>query len=62
MKVQIKVDYENCTGCGTCVEKCPMEVYDLKDDKVVIKNEKDCMVCWLCETECPQQAIIVQEI
>jgi ferredoxin len=33
--VEIKVDNDKCTGCGTCVEVCPVEVFELKDEKSV---------------------------
>ena len=26
------VDYETCTGCGSCVELCP-EVFELRNDE-----------------------------
>lgn len=28
--VSIKVDVEKCTGCGTCVNTCPVTVYQLQ--------------------------------
>lgn len=62
MKAQIAIDYKNCTGCGICVKKCPMEIYGLADKKVVIKKEEECMLCWFCETECPQNVIKVNVI
>ncbi len=62
-----KIDYERCTGCGTCVENCPMDVLRLdtgalKDEttpKAFIRYLRDCMTCYLCELECPEKAIYV---
>ncbi|MCX5899348.1 MAG: 4Fe-4S binding protein [Proteobacteria bacterium] len=31
-----KSDNAKCTGCGNCVEVCPVEAIALKDDKAVI--------------------------
>ena len=27
------VDTDKCTGCGECVEVCPVEVFELEDEK-----------------------------
>ena len=62
-----KIDYELCTGCGTCVENCPMDVIRLDPEiyngetspKAFIKYLRDCMTCYLCELECPEEAIYV---
>jgi len=59
--VEIKVDAEKCTGCGTCVDTCPVGVYELKDGKSVPVNVEDCITCRACEMECPEGAIEVIE-
>jgi len=50
------VNEEECIGCGTCVEKCPMETISLVDDIAKINNEK-CIGCGVCAHHCPQEAI-----
>jgi NAD-dependent dihydropyrimidine dehydrogenase PreA subunit len=61
--IQIKVDPEKCTGCGTCVDLCPLEVYELVDFDGKLKaspvNQNDCIGCRTCELACPQGAIQV---
>ena len=52
----LKVDAEKCTGCGVCVEGCPVEAISLKKDKAVI-DENTCIECGLCVDECPTDAI-----
>ncbi|MCP4763638.1 MAG: 4Fe-4S dicluster domain-containing protein [archaeon] len=58
----ITINQEKCTGCGSCVDACPSEVYDAPvNDKAVIARIDDCVGCEACVTECPEEAITVTE-
>ncbi len=59
--VKIKIDLDKCTGCGTCVDVCPVSVYELRKEKSVAVNVDECLVCRACETQCPANAIEVIE-
>lgn len=59
---KIEVDQEKCIGCGECVEICPVEVYELQDDKAVPVDEEECVGCESCVEACEQEAITVEEI
>ncbi|MEM0488379.1 MAG: 4Fe-4S binding protein [Candidatus Bathyarchaeia archaeon] len=59
--VKIIVNKDKCTGCGTCVDTCPVGVYELKDGKSVPVNVGECLVCRACEAQCPEGAIQVIE-
>jgi len=51
-----KVDTQKCTGCGDCVDACPLEAISLNNDAAVI-DEETCTECGLCVDECPNDAM-----
>jgi len=59
--VKIIVDKDKCTGCGTCVDTCPMGVYEIQNGKSVPVKVDECIVCRACEAQCPEGAIQVIE-
>jgi NAD-dependent dihydropyrimidine dehydrogenase PreA subunit len=59
--VEIKIDEEKCDGCGTCVDTCPVEVFEIREEKSVAVNPSECLVCLACEVQCPSGAIKVIE-
>ena len=59
--VKIKIDLDKCTGCGTCVDVCPVTVYELKNGKSIAVKVDECLVCRACETQCPANAIEIIE-
>jgi len=52
----VVVDRDECTGCGSCEDACPMEAIAVKDDVAVV-NEDECTECESCIDECPTGAI-----
>jgi len=63
----VAVDWDICEGCGTCLEVCPMHVYELtvtlghpvSEKKAFPARESKCVQCYQCEKQCPVQAIRV---
>jgi len=57
-----KVDYEACTGCGVCVQRCQFGAIKLEVtmDKPNV-DQLRCFGCGLCETGCPLGAIDLPE-
>jgi Fe-S-cluster-containing hydrogenase component 2 len=54
-----KVNEELCTGCGACVEVCPVEAISLSNGKAQIEGDK-CVDCGVCVGECPTDAISLE--
>ena len=50
------VDANTCTGCGACVDVCPVDAIKMEGDKAVIDAET-CIDCEACVSECPVEAI-----
>ena len=49
-----------CTGCGTCAEICPVQVfrYDRDKEKIPeVKFRRECWHCNACVLDCPSKAI-----
>ena len=57
--VRPKADPELCTGCGTCVDQCPVSALTLEDDVPVVDPEV-CIACFCCQEICPEKAITLQ--
>jgi NAD-dependent dihydropyrimidine dehydrogenase PreA subunit len=56
---KVTIDAEKCNGCGTCIDVCPVGVFEMKGDKAVVVNEDVCTGCHACEGSCPTEAITV---
>ena len=63
--VTVKVDNEKCTGCTSCVDTCPVGVFEMVDvngeEKSSPVNESECIICRACEVTCPEAAIEIVE-
>ena len=55
------VNYQECVGCGSCVEICP-EVFELRDDKAWVIGYDKCNTCNCQEAVnlCPTEAITLE--
>ena len=56
-----KINSAKCTGCGTCVDICPMQVFKLENKKAKVVNAKECIGCRACEAQCEAQCITVED-
>jgi protein-S-isoprenylcysteine O-methyltransferase Ste14 len=63
----VAVDWDICEGCGTCLEVCPVQLYEWRDTpghptsekKAFPARESECIQCFQCDERCPVQAIRV---
>ncbi len=53
------IDKETCSGCGDCVEACPLDAIEMQDEKAVV-DEETCGDCGACADVCPNEAITVE--
>jgi Pyruvate/2-oxoacid:ferredoxin oxidoreductase delta subunit len=66
-RFQAEVDEATCTGCQTCVERCPFEALEMvkipgeKKLKAQVNSEK-CFGCGVCAVECESEAIKLIEV
>jgi len=56
-----QVDPDLCSGCGTCVEKCPVDAIELNDSDIAEVNAEYCLGCGVCAHFCPENAITLLE-
>jgi ferredoxin len=54
-----KVNNDECTGCGICVDECPATAIELKNEKAHV-DEKECTDCGTCVDSCPNSAISME--
>ena len=50
-----RIDKEQCTGCGTCEDRCQVHAIREEEDVSVVDRKK-CIGCGLCVTGCPSGA------
>ena len=61
MKImKVLIDHSECTGCGSCVDVCPVEAITIVDEKAVVSDE--CTLCGMCVDSCEFEAIEMPEL
>ncbi|MHA1196535.1 MAG: 4Fe-4S binding protein [Promethearchaeota archaeon] len=55
------INQDQCVGCGTCVERCPVSAIELNDDNKAERREEWCIGCGVCAHFCPEGAISLKE-
>ncbi|MFX0036848.1 MAG: ATP-binding protein [Candidatus Hermodarchaeota archaeon] len=56
-----RVDEGLCTGCETCIKKCPVDAINLNNDIKAEINKTRCIGCGICAHFCPEGAISLLE-
>jgi NAD-dependent dihydropyrimidine dehydrogenase PreA subunit len=57
----IRIDEENCTGCGLCVPNCHEGALQVIDGKVRLVSELMCDGLGACIGHCPEGAITIEK-
>ncbi len=57
---EASVDADTCSGCGTCVDWCPMKAITLENDTACVDTMR-CIGCGVCATKCDTGAISLRE-
>jgi Fe-S-cluster-containing hydrogenase component 2 len=52
----VQIDSKKCTGCGLCVDVCPVEAISMENKKAKVDADK-CVDCGQCVEQCPSEAI-----
>lgn len=53
-----KFDYDKCTKCGICADRCPEDVIIIKENKFPeTKYPYECWYCGACYIDCKAGAI-----
>jgi ferredoxin len=51
------IDITQCTGCGECLEACPMEAIFTDDRDYFFIDPDVCTDCGTCADICPENAV-----
>ena len=52
-------DEDECTGCGACVDACPVNALSMEGDYPLV-DEEWCIGCGVCVPPCPAGAAKVR--
>ena len=55
-----EIDYDTCTGCGICIDRCQMDAIVRTGKKEVQLLEDRCIGCGLCVTTCKKGAVALK--
>ncbi|MHC1566312.1 MAG: ferredoxin family protein [Candidatus Syntropharchaeia archaeon] len=53
----IRIVADKCSGCGRCVELCPVGVLEMEGEKAKVVAVELCHECGTCFHICPEEAI-----
>ena len=55
-----QADPELCTGCGACVDQCPVSALSMSDDNFPRVDADTCIACFCCQEICPEKAMTLR--
>ncbi len=54
-----EVNGDECTGCESCVDECPVSAITMNDDVAKVDAD-ECTDCGACVDTCPVSAIVMK--
>lgn len=57
--MKAEVDKDKYTGCGLCIDECPVEAITIEDGTATISDEW--IACGFCTEICPVEAISLEQ-
>jgi uncharacterized protein (DUF362 family)/Pyruvate/2-oxoacid:ferredoxin oxidoreductase delta subunit len=54
-----QADPKLCTGCGTCVDHCPVSALSMNGHLPQV-DARTCIICFCCQEICPEKAIALR--
>jgi uncharacterized protein (DUF362 family)/NAD-dependent dihydropyrimidine dehydrogenase PreA subunit len=54
-----QADPELCSGCGTCIDQCPVSALSMQGD-LPQADADTCITCFCCQEICPEKAITLR--
>jgi len=51
------IKQELCTGCGICIDECPVGAIKMEANNHAEIKERKCIRCGRCHDVCPQEAV-----
>lgn len=51
------INSELCKKCNICVESCPAQIMEIREQGAIVKEYKKCIRCYCCQEGCPFKAI-----
>jgi uncharacterized protein (DUF362 family)/NAD-dependent dihydropyrimidine dehydrogenase PreA subunit len=57
--VRPHADPNLCTGCGTCIDQCPVSALSM-DGGIPLVDAETCITCFCCQEICPEKAMTLR--
>ncbi len=65
-RYRVTLDVDACDGCGNCVERCAVEIFEMTGEGSVqrsgVTDIEGCIGCGVCVTHCSSGALTLEEI
>lgn len=55
----VRIDREKCSRCGTCISRCPEQVFGWESGGAIAIDSSRCFECGMCRLICPEKAIAI---